>query len=66
RRDDMFLHDCPACQEHAVLIYVIAGRVGGRQIRLCQACGDARSFRSGAGLEDRVEDVGFDLRAFLG
>lgn len=66
RRDDVFLHDCKDCKECAVLTYVIAGKSGGRDIQLCQACGVARSFRSGAGLEDRVEDVGFDLRAFLG
>lgn len=65
RRDDMLLHVCPECSERAVLTYVIAGKVGGRDIRLCQACGGAHSFRSGAGLEDRVEDLAFDLRAFL-
>lgn len=65
RRDDVLLHECPDCKERAVLTYVIAGKSGGRDIRLCQACGTARSYRSGAGLEERVEDVGFDLRAFL-
>lgn len=65
RRDDVLLHVCPECNEHAVLTYVIAGKIGGRDIRLCQACGGAHSFRSGAGLEDRVEDLAFDLRAFL-
>ncbi|MEZ4363415.1 MAG: hypothetical protein R3B48_24790 [Kofleriaceae bacterium] len=66
RRDDVFLHVCEKCQEQAVLTYLIAGKVGGRDIKLCQACGDARSWRSGAGLEQREEDLGFDLRAFLG
>ncbi|MBK7537372.1 MAG: hypothetical protein IPI49_18785 [Myxococcales bacterium] len=66
RRDDVFLHVCEKCHEQAVLTYLIAGKGGGRDIHLCQACGDARSWRSGAGLETRAEDVGFDLRAFLG
>jgi hypothetical protein len=53
-------------EERAVLTYVIMGKVGGRDIRLCQACGVATSFRSDPGQEARVEDVGFDLREFLG
>jgi hypothetical protein len=66
RRDDVFLHVCEKCNEQACLSYVIAGKSGGRDISLCQACGDSRSWRSGAGLEQREEDLGFDLRAFLG
>jgi len=66
RRDDVFLHKCDKCEEQAVATYVIAGRSGGRDIKLCLACGDARSWRSVAGLESREEDAGFDLRAFLG
>jgi hypothetical protein len=66
RQDDLLHHECPACHEQAVRIYAIAGRSGGRDIRLCLACGDVRSWRSVAGLEDRAEDPGFDLRAFLG
>ena len=66
RRDDLLLHVCETCGEQAVLSYVIAGKSGGRDIKLCQACGHARSWRSVAGLEERAEDVGFDLRAFLG
>lgn len=66
RRDDVFLHVCEKCKEQAVLTYVIQGRSGGRDIKLCQACGDARSWRSVAGLEGREEDLAFDLRAFLG
>ncbi len=65
RRDDVALHDCVACGEHAVLTYVIMGRTGGRDIQLCQACGVSISFRSGAGLHERVQDLDFDLRAFL-
>lgn len=66
RRDDVLLHDCEKCKEHAVATYIISGKVGGRDIQLCLACGDSRSWRSGAGLNERVEDIGFDLRAFLG
>jgi len=66
RRDDLYLHVCEKCNEQAVASYIIAGRSGGRDIKLCLACGDARSWRSGAGLQERVEEVGFDLRAFLG
>ena len=65
RRDDVLLHDCPDCNEKAVLTYVIAGRSGGRDIQLCMACGRARSWRSVAGLEAREEDSSFDLTAFL-
>jgi hypothetical protein len=66
RRDDVYLHECPECHEQAVLKYAIGGRTGGRDISLCQACGDAKSWRSVAGLESREQDVGFDLRKFLG
>jgi len=65
RRDDVLLHDCEACKERAVLTYVIAGRSGGRDIKICQACGDARSWRSVAGLESRERDMDFDLERFL-
>jgi hypothetical protein len=65
RQDDMFLHDCPACAEKAVVIYAISGRAGGRDIRLCFACGDSRSWRAGAGMDGREQDPTFDLRAFL-
>lgn len=68
RRDDLFLHECTDCHEQAVLKYITSasGRTGGRDIALCQACGVAKSWRSGAGLQAREQDVGFDLRAFLG
>ncbi len=65
RQDDMFLHECPACHERAVTIYAISARTGGRDIRLCLACGEARSWRAGAGMTEREEDPGFDLREFL-
>lgn len=66
RRDDLFLHDCPDCTaQKAVLTYVIAGKQGGRDIRLCVECGVAHSFRSAAGFEGREEDVGFVLTTFL-
>lgn len=66
RVDDLYLHECATCHEQAVLTYVLSGRTGGRDIKLCQACGVATSWRSAAGLETREQDVGFDLRAFLG
>lgn len=65
RRDDVLIHQCPDCNEKAVLTYVISGRSGGRDIRLCVECGKAHSWRSVAGLESREEDPAFDLEAFL-
>ena len=64
-QDDMLMHECPACNERAVAIWAIGGRTGGRDIRLCYACGDARSWRAAPGLEAREPDPSFDLRAFL-
>jgi hypothetical protein len=67
RREDAYLHECTACHEQAVHKYVlVAGKIGGRDISLCMACGVAKSWRSSAGLEGREEDPAFDLRAFLG
>ncbi|MEZ4367806.1 MAG: hypothetical protein R2939_16235 [Kofleriaceae bacterium] len=67
RRDDVFLHDCPDCGEHAVLRFILLrGRIGGRDIAYCQACARSRSWRSGAGHTERVEDPEFDLERFLG
>jgi hypothetical protein len=65
RRDDVLLHVCPDCSEKAILTYVISGRTGGRDIRLCVECGRARSWRSVGGLESREEDPSFDLVSFL-
>ena len=65
RREDGYLHVCTECNEQAVLKYVLAGKTGGRDISLCQACGKARSWRSDASFQSRVEDPVFDLRAFL-
>ncbi len=66
RRDDLLLHQCEKCSEQAIASYIIAGKNGGRDIKLCLHCGDSRSWRSVAGLNEREEDVGFDLRTFLG
>jgi len=66
RREDGYLHDCTECHEQAVRKYVTAGRTGGRDISLCQACGAATSWRSVAGLESRELDPDFNLHAFLG
>ena len=65
RRDDLYLHECTACHEQAVSSYKIYGKVGGRDIKICQACGIARSWRAGAGMEQREEDLAFDLATFL-
>ena len=66
KQSDLLHHECPACHEHAVRIYAILGKSGGRDIRLCLACGFSQSWRSPAGMEQRELDPGFDLRAFLG
>jgi hypothetical protein len=66
RQDDVLRHECEACHAQAVVRYAVrGGRIGGRDISLCHACGAARSWRSAAGHESREEDVGFDLEAFL-
>jgi hypothetical protein len=62
---DSFVHECAACTERAVLIFAISGRSGGRDIRICMACGDAKSWRNVAGMEGREADPAFDLRAFV-
>jgi hypothetical protein len=64
-QDDVLLHECPACKERGVVVFAILGRSGGRDIRVCTACGDARSWRAAAGMEERTQDPDFDLRAFL-
>jgi len=65
KQSDLYHHECPSCHENAVRIYGIGGKLGGRDIRLCLACGVCRSFRSGSGMTDRVEDPDFDLETFL-
>jgi transcription elongation factor Elf1 len=66
RRIDGHYYECTACHVHAVRKYATLGRTGGRDIALCEACGVSTSWRSVAGMEEREQDVGFDLRAFLG
>jgi len=65
KQGDLYHHECPTCKENAVRIYTIMAKTGGRDIRLCLACGKATSFRAGAGMEARAEDPNFDLEAFL-
>jgi hypothetical protein len=65
KQTDVYHHECPTCNEKAVRIYGIMAKVGGRDIRLCLACGKATSFRNSAGMEGREEDANFDLAAFL-
>lgn len=65
KQNDVFHHECPSCHENAVRIYAIASKLGGRDIRVCLACGVTTSFRAVAGMEGRAEDTGFDLDEFL-
>jgi hypothetical protein len=60
-------HICEKCSARAVAQYGIAGRVGGRDIELCQDCGFCRSWRTGRGGIDaeREIDPDFDLKTFL-
>ncbi len=65
--DDPQPHECSACKERAVAVYVLSGsKPGGRDIELCQACGHARSWRRRNMGEIREEDLTFDLTKFLG
>lgn len=66
RMDDAQHYPCTACGAQAVRRYVLTrSRLGGRDIAYCVACGHAQSWTAGPGFESRVEDVGFDLGAFL-
>ncbi len=65
KQEDPLLHDCPDCMEHAMARYGIRSRHGGRDITLCLACGRGRSWQSSVGMQERQEDLAFDLRAFL-
>lgn len=63
--DDPLLAKCDKCGVQGVANYMIAGKTGGRTIKLCHECGHARSWRNAPGLEERAEDPGFDLHEFL-
>lgn len=65
KQGDVYHHECPTCKEKAVRIYTILAKTGGRDIRLCLACGKSTSFRASAGMEGREEDANFDLETFL-
>ena len=65
KQTDLYHHECPSCKEPAVRVYGIMGKTGGRDIRVCLACGVVKSFRNVAGMEGRAEDPDFDLEAFL-
>lgn len=66
RLDDAVPHDCPDCKERALARYALpGGRLGGRDISLCLACGKARSWRSSGGMTERREDTNFDVEQFL-
>ena len=66
KQSDVYHHECPSCGEKAVRVYGIMAKSGGRDIRICLACGKATSFRNSAGMEGREEDASFDLTTFLG
>jgi hypothetical protein len=59
------LAKCEKCGEQGVAQYQIMGRQGGRDISLCYACGDSRSWRSAPGMEQRELDEKFSLDEFL-
>ena len=63
---DPLRHICETCGEQAIEKYSLQSKLGGRDIDLCLACGVARSWsRRRAGYEEREEEPGFDLVAFL-
>jgi hypothetical protein len=66
KQGDLYHHECPTCKEQAVRVYTILSKIGGRDIRLCLACGEAKSYRAVAGMDGREEDASFDLKTFLG
>ena len=55
---------CPDCQKPHAHLYKLAGRIGGRDIRICMGCHKVRSYRRNAD-GDVHEDVDFDLEKFL-
>ncbi len=63
--DDPLAHDCPKCGVRAVEQWVLRGKGGGRDIDICGACGVSRSWRLRP-LEDRDEDLTFDVKTFVG
>jgi len=65
KKDDLYFHECTACNERAVEKYVLISRLGGRDIDLCVMCGLARSWTRKAGSEERTEEPNFDLKVFL-
>ena len=65
KQDDVYFHVCASCGEKAVFRLGIHGRTGGRDLELCQACGKVRAWSRRGVLEERVEDVDFDIETFL-
>jgi hypothetical protein len=62
--DDSLYHDCRACGKHAVEVWILRGKGGGRDVEMCNECGKALSWRVRFDME-REEDKAFDLDAFL-
>jgi len=65
KQDDAYFHVCATCEEKAVFRLGLQGRLGGRDFELCSACGKIRTWTRRAGTEERVEDLDFDIDAFL-
>lgn len=66
KADDPYFHECAACNVRAIKKFTLQSKLGGRDIDLCMACGVARSWsRRRSAAEERAEDEGFDLVAFL-
>jgi hypothetical protein len=55
---------CADCNASTVMLYVISGRIGGRDIEWCGSCSKIRSFRRTAS-DERIEEPDFDLEKFL-
>jgi hypothetical protein len=55
---------CPKCDASTVMLWVIAGRIGGRDIEWCMACDTIKSYRRTAA-DQRTEEENFDIDTFL-
>ena len=65
KHDDPQMHHCAACGEQAIARFVLHGKLGGRDIDVCRACGGAWSWSRRGELAEREQDVTFDLVTFL-
>lgn len=66
KREDVYYHDCPKCQKpRCVEKWLIKGKGGGRDIDMCNECGETWSWRMRPANEMREIDPDFDLKFFL-